>query len=226
MRAVLALDQGTSQLARDPVRPRGRGGPVAQREFRQNFPGRGWVEHDADEIWRRRSRWRRGARQRRRRGRPSRRHRHHQPARDDRGLGARRRPPDPPRHRLAGSPHRRPLRRAARRRAPGAADARATGLVLDPYFSATKVGGCSTTCPGARARAEAGELAFGTIDSFLVWRLTGDARVHVTDVTNASRTLLIDLRHAASGTTSMLAAVRRPARAAAAMVGVGRDGRR
>jgi glycerol kinase len=67
-----------------------------------------------------------------------------------------------------------------------------TGLVLDPYFSATKIAWLLDNVAGLRARAEAGELAFGTIDTFLVWRLSG-GRVHATDVTNASRTLLFDL---------------------------------
>ena len=67
-----------------------------------------------------------------------------------------------------------------------------TGLVLDPYFSATKVGWILDNVPGARARAERGELAFGTVDSWLIWHLTSGAR-HVTDVTNASRTLLFNI---------------------------------
>ena len=68
-----------------------------------------------------------------------------------------------------------------------------TGLVLDPYFSGTKIGWILDAVDGARARAEAGELAFGTIDSWLVWKLSGGA-AHVTDATNASRTLLYDIR--------------------------------
>ncbi len=68
-----------------------------------------------------------------------------------------------------------------------------TGLVLDPYFSATKLRWLLDNVSGLRARAEAGEIAFGTVDSFLIWRLTG-GRTHATDVTNASRTLLCDLR--------------------------------
>ncbi len=68
-----------------------------------------------------------------------------------------------------------------------------TGLVLDPYFSATKIAWLLDHVPGARQRAEAGELAAGTVDSLILWHLTGGAR-HVTDVTNASRTLLMDLR--------------------------------
>jgi len=69
---------------------------------------------------------------------------------------------------------------------------RKTGLLLDPYFTATKLGWLLDTLPGARARAERGELAAGTVDSFLLWRLTG-GRVHATDVTNAARTLLYDI---------------------------------
>lgn len=67
-----------------------------------------------------------------------------------------------------------------------------TGLLLDPYFSATKIAWMLDAVPGARAAAEAGQLAFGTIDSFLLWRLTG-GRVHATDATNASRTMLFDI---------------------------------
>src|SRR6185436_6173102 len=73
----------------------------------------------------------------------------------------------------------------------------ATGLVLDPYFSGTKVAWLLDHVSGARDRAGRGELAFGTIDTFLVWKLAGGAATkapHVTDVTNASRTLLMDIR--------------------------------
>jgi glycerol kinase len=70
--------------------------------------------------------------------------------------------------------------------------ARQTGLVIDPYFSATKLAWLLDEVPGVRARAERGELCFGTVDSFLIWRLTGGA-VHATDATNASRTLLFDI---------------------------------
>ena len=74
----------------------------------------------------------------------------------------------------------------------GGAVAAVTGLRLDPYFSATKIGWILDNVAGARTRAEAGGLAFGTVDSFLLWRLTG-GRVHATDATNASRTLLCDI---------------------------------
>ncbi len=69
---------------------------------------------------------------------------------------------------------------------------RKTGLLLDPYFSGTKVTWILDHVDGARARAEQGRLAFGTVDSYLLWRLTG-GRVHATDATNASRTLLYDI---------------------------------
>ena len=74
--------------------------------------------------------------------------------------------------------------------------AQKTGLLLDPYFSGTKIAWILDHVPGARARAEKGELAFGTVDSFLLWRLTGGA-VHATDATNASRTLLYDIHQGA-----------------------------
>src|SRR5439155_6495172 len=74
--------------------------------------------------------------------------------------------------------------------------AQRTGLVIDPYFSASKIRWLLDTIPGLRERAETGDIAFGTIDSFLLWRLTG-GRLHATDVTNASRTMLFDLRRLA-----------------------------
>jgi glycerol kinase len=83
-----------------------------------------------------------------------------------------------------------------------------TGLVLDPYFSGTKIAWILDNVPGARQRAEAGELAFGTIDTFLLWRLTGGA-VHATDVSNASRTLLMDL-HTAQWDDALLKLMRVP----------------
>ena len=83
-----------------------------------------------------------------------------------------------------------------------------TGLLLDPYFSGTKVAWMLDHVPGARARAERGELAFGTIDTFLLWRLTG-GRVHATDVTNASRTLLFDI-HAQEWDEELLRLLRVP----------------
>jgi len=83
-----------------------------------------------------------------------------------------------------------------------------TGLRLDPYFSGTKIAWILDHVPGARARAEAGELAFGTVDCFLLWRLTG-GRVHATDATNASRTLLFDI-HTGEWSAEMLDLLRVP----------------
>jgi glycerol kinase len=85
---------------------------------------------------------------------------------------------------------------------------RKTGLVIDPYFSATKIAWILDQVPGARGRAERGELAFGTIDTWLVWQLTGN-RTHVTDVTNASRTMLFDI-HAGDWDEELLRLLRVP----------------
>ncbi len=87
-----------------------------------------------------------------------------------------------------------------------------TGLVLDPYFSGTKLAWILDNAQGARVRAEKGELAFGTVDSFLVWMLSGDARAHVTDVTNASRTLLDEPEDARLGRRDARGCSRCPAR--------------
>ena len=106
-------------------------------------------------------------------------------------MGPRDRRPDPPRHRVAGSPHRGEVPRVARCRHEPAVSGK-TGLLLDPYFSATKLAWILDHVDGARDRATAGELAFGTIDTFLIWRLTGGT-VHATDPSNASRTLLFDI---------------------------------
>ena len=83
-----------------------------------------------------------------------------------------------------------------------------TGLLLDPYFSATKISWILDNVPGARAEAERGELAFGTVDSFLVWRLT-NGKTHVTDATNASRTLLFNI-HSGDWDDDLLALFRIP----------------
>jgi len=96
------------------------------------------------------------------------------------------------RHCVAGSPYGRSVRPAEGPRA-GAVDQRKTGLVVDAYFSGTKLEWLLRSVPGARAKAKAGKLAFGTVDSWLVWNLTG-GRVHVTDPSNASRTMLFNLR--------------------------------
>ena len=121
-------------------------------------------------------------------------HRHHEPARDHRGVGPQDRQAGPPRDRLAGAAA--PPTICDGAQASGARGARpraAPGSCSTPTSRAPRSRGSSTTCPALRARAERGELAFGTIDSWLIWKLTGGA-VHVTDSTNASRTLLFNIR--------------------------------
>ena len=187
---ILALDQGTTS-SRSILFDAG-GAPVAsaQREFTQHFPRPGWVEHDAAEIW---------ATQRAT----------IDEALASAGIGAsdvaaigitNQRETTVLWDRASGEPlapaivwqDRRTADACARLKAEGveAEVAQRTGLVLDPYFSGTKLAWLLDTIPGARARAERGELAFGTIDSWLVHKLCGE---HVTDVSNASRTLLLDL---------------------------------
>ena len=128
-----------------PARPACAPSPSATTEARsatptasspQHFPRPGWVEHDAEEIW---STTEAVCAELADRLRPAAAHRHHQPARDGRGVEPVDRPAAAPRHRLAGPAHGRPLRRARRGRAPRRSSARATGLVLDPYFSGTKI---------------------------------------------------------------------------------------
>ena len=108
-------------------------------------------------------------------GRP-RRDRHHQPARDDARLGARHRPPARPRHRLAGPPHLRALRRAPRGRPRGRSSPRAPASSSTPTSPAPSSSGSSTPTRGRARGARRGELLFGTVDSYLIWRLTGGAR--------------------------------------------------
>jgi len=193
---VLALDQGTSSSRSIVFDARGQPVAVAQREFTQHFPQPGWVEHDADEIWRTQLATAQEALARA-------------------GLHARElsaigitnqrettvlwdRATGEPLHRAIVWQCRRSEPLCARLREAGHAERiRAlTGLVVDAYFSATKLAWLLEHVPGARARAEAGELAFGTIDSWLLWRLTG-GRVHATDASNASRTMLFDIHRGA-----------------------------
>jgi glycerol kinase len=127
-----------------------------------------------------------------------------------------------PRDRLAGPPHRRVLSACAPR---AGRDVRArTGLLLDPYFSATKLAWLLDHVPDARVRAERGELAFGTVDSWLLWHLSG-GRLHVTDAGNAARTLLFNLHTRRLG-SGVARALPHPARAAAARGGEQRGVRR
>jgi len=192
MPAVVAIDQGTTGTTVLVFDRRGRIVGRAYSEFRQHYPKPGWVEHDAEEIWRVTLRvLRQACRRARLRGR------------DVVALGITNqrettvlwdRRTGKPIHRAIvwqdrrTAPRCEALRRSGRARAIG----RRTGLVVDPYFSATKIEWLLKHVDGLRARARRGALAFGTVDSWLVWKLSGGA-VHATDPTNASRTLLFDL---------------------------------
>ena len=124
-------------------------------------------------------------------GRRHRRHRHHQPARDDAGLGPRDRQADPPRHRLAGPPHRRALRGAAQAPATSRRSPPGPACSSTPISPAPRSPGILDHVAGRpRARRARRTCASAPIDSFLIWRLTG-GKVHATDATNASRTLLL-----------------------------------
>jgi glycerol kinase len=189
---VLALDQGTTSsraivFGED-------GGPVAmaQREFRQIFPQPGWVEHDPKEIF---SSQRDVAREALRKA--------NVPLKDVMAIGITNqrettlvwdRQTSEPIHNAIVWQDRRTSELCAQLKADGAQTAvqKKTGLVIDPYFSGTKIAWLLDEIPGARERAERGELAFGTVDTWLIWQLTGN-RTHVTDVSNASRTMLFNI---------------------------------
>ncbi len=191
-RHILVIDQGTTSTraivfdaATTPV-------AAARRELGQIYPRPGWVEHDPEEIWAAALATARDAL--RAAGLA---------AADLAGLGiANQRETVIVWDRRTGRPIHNAIVWQDRRAAPvcerleregnGALVAARTGLRLDPYFSATKIGWLLDTVAGARDAAVAGHLAFGTVDSFLLWRLT-DGAVHATDATNASRTLLFDI---------------------------------
>ncbi len=189
---LLAIDQGTTGSTAVLLDAQGRTLGRATREFPQHFPRPGWVEHDVEEIW--------------------------QSVLGAIGEALGRAEVDAGRiaaigitnqrettvlwdrergeavHRAIVWQDRRTADRCRRLEEAGHGPLvrERTGLVLDPYFSGTKLAWLLEHVEGARARAEAGELAFGTIDSWLLWRLSGGA-VHVTDASNASRTLLFDI---------------------------------
>ena len=207
---ALALDQGTTSSRAILFDQGGAVRAVAQQEFRQIFPQPGWVEHDAEEIWATQSAsCDRGARRGRHRGRGHRGHRHHQPARDDARLGpadGRSRSTTPSSGRT-GAP-RRMCDELAPRAGAASWSARRPASCSTPTSPAPSSRWLLDNVPGARARAERGELAFGTDrHAGCIWQLTG-GRVHATDVTNASRTLLFNLHTRRLG--------RRAARAASA----------
>ena len=186
---ILAIDQGTTSTRCMTFGTDGMPRHTVRREFAQHYPQPGWVEHDPEDIWR------------------DTRATLEQAAQADGGAIAAigitnqretvvvwDRETGEPVHKAIVWQDRRTAKLCAQLRADGCEPlVRArTGLILDPYFSATKLKWMLDTVAGIRARADRGELAFGTIDSFLLWRLTGGA-VHATDASNASRTLLYDI---------------------------------
>ena len=192
MRYVLALDQGTTSSRAIVFDERGAPVAAAQREFRQFFPQPGWVEHDAEEIFRSQVACARLA-LRKARLRPDRlsaigiSNQRETTVVWDRRTGK-------PAHRAIVWQDRRTADRCEILVKEGLAnEVRAkTGLVIDPYFSATKLEWLLANVPGLRSRAEKGDLLFGTIDCWLAWKLSA-GRLHVTDPSNASRTQLFDI---------------------------------
>lgn len=193
MTHILAIDQGTTSSraiifdkSLTPI-------ASAQEEFTQHFPHSGWVEHDPEDIWSSTAGTCRGAIERAGLG-PS----------DIAAIGITNqretvvvwdRATGKPVHNAIVWQDRRTSDLCARLKAEGheAMVRQKTGLLLDPYFSGTKLAWLLDNVDGMRAKAEAGDLAFGTVDSFLIWRLTG-GNSHVTDATNAARTLLYNIR--------------------------------
>ncbi|CAN5422443.1 glycerol kinase GlpK [soil metagenome] len=192
-RHILAIDQGTTSTRSIVFDAQAKRVAVAQTEFPQHYPNPGWVEHDAEDIWRDVLATAREAIDKSKVGVAGIAAIGITNQREtvvvwDRATGV-------PIHRAIVWQDRRTAERCAQLKADGAeAEVRArTGLLLDPYFLGTELAWMLDNFACSRARAEKGELAFGTIDSFLLWRLTG-GKVHATDVTNASRTLLWNIR--------------------------------
>ncbi|ARP96676.1 glycerol kinase GlpK [Bordetella genomosp. 13] len=205
---ILALDQGTTSSRAIVFDRDGAVRGTGQREFRQYYPQPGWVEHDAGEIW---SSQLEVAREALRNAGAA--------AADIAAIGiTNQRETTLIWDRATGRPLARALVWQDRRTAPLCEQLRRdghaewlqqrTGLVVDAYFSGTKLAWLLEHVPGARQAAQRGELAFGTIDTWLVWQLTGGA-VHSTDATNASRTMLYDL-HAQDWNDDILELLRIP----------------
>lgn len=193
---VMAIDQGTTSTRAILFTREGTIAGVAQREHEQIFPRAGWVEHDPDEIWTN-TEWVIAAAMTTAR----------LTARDIAAIGiTNQRETTMVWNRHTGRPiynaivwqdtRTQPLIDELAATGGTRRFAASTGLPLATYFSASKIAWMLEHVPGARAAAEAGDLMFGTPDTWLLWNLTGDTRggVHATDVTNASRTLLMDLR--------------------------------
>ncbi|ABI56664.1 glycerol kinase GlpK [Alkalilimnicola ehrlichii MLHE-1] len=209
MQAILALDQGTTSSRAIVYDAHGGVLGTAQQDFPQYFPQPGWVEHDPGEIWQ--SQYRVMIQAVERAGIPW---------SAIAGLGlTNQRETTLLWDRATGEPLHRAIVWQDRRTARLCDDLRRdgherlfrerTGLLLDPYFSGTKLRWLLDHVPGARRRAEAGELAFGTVDSWLIWQLTG-GRLHLTDASNASRTLLCNI-HSGDWDPDLLAALDIPA---------------
>jgi glycerol kinase len=192
MSRIMAIDQGTSSSRAIVFDLEGRVLGVGQQDFDSSYPADGWVEQDPEVLWRTTLTAGRAALAAA-----------GLEAADVRAIGiTNQRETTLLWDRRTGEclhpaivwQDRRTADRCEAIRADGleALVARETGLVVDPYFSGTKLAWLLDRLPGARARAEAGELCFGTVDSYLIWRLTG-GRVHATDATNASRTMLFDI---------------------------------
>lgn len=192
MAYILAFDQGTTSSRALVIDSQGLVVSVAQKEFKQYFPSSGYVEHDAEEIWTSQFAVANEALAKAR-----------LKATDIGAIGITNqrettviweRKTSRPIFRAIVWQDRRttPLCEQLRRENLEPLFKQKTGLLLDPYFSGTKVRWILDSVPGARLRAEKGELAFGTIDCWLVWKLTG-GKLHITDATNASRTLLYNI---------------------------------
>ena len=192
MEYILAIDQGTTSSRAILFDGDMRIKSVGQEEFPQHFPRSGWVEHDPEDLWQSSLRSIKAAVARAGIG-----------AQEIAGIGiTNQRETTVVWDRKTGAPiynaivwqDRRTAGRCSELREAGheALIRTRTGLLLDPYFSGTKLAWILDHVEGARARAEAGELAFGTVDSWLIWKLTG-GRVHASDATNASRTMLYNI---------------------------------
>jgi glycerol kinase len=190
---LLALDQGTTSSRAIVFDAEGNEAATAQKELRQIYPQPGWVEHDPLDIWQDQLAVAQAALRQAGLG-----------AGDIAAIGiANQRETVVLWERASGRPlanaivwqDRRTAEACARLKAEGAEGLvrEKTGLVLDPYFSATKLAWLLDRLPGARARAQRGELAAGTVDSWLAWNLSG-GRLHITDPSNASRTSLFNIR--------------------------------
>jgi glycerol kinase len=202
---ILAIDQGTTSSRAIVFDAKLKPKASAQKEFRQYFPNSGWVEHDAEEIWKSVVTTAKAAIKKAR----------VKPAaigitnqRETVVLWDRR--TGKPLHKAIVWQDRRTADICTRMKSEGCENIvrQKTGLLLDPYFSGTKLGWLLDHVKGAREKAGRGELCFGTIDSFLIWRLTG-GKSHVTDATNASRTLLYNI-HTGQWDDELLAMLKVP----------------